>query len=608
MSVRFKLIVILSFVALAPLLVSALMALRVHQRAYERVIAELEDKAAEAGARHAWDYVDHAARGFKLTAAGTVRWRDLSDEERTGALWLVYRQQADLAWAALVEDGHTVGPAVYRSPATPELDAHPLLPAALAEELLRRAPPGGEDDVRIGTALSSELGPILPMSVAVDGAGPRWTVAVGLSLAALCADLRPASGATEIVLSDGTRDVCAGAPLDEPLRAAVAAGQQRASYRDRAGGSLEAAIAPMPRGWSVIARQSTEVAFAASRTLRRQTIFWIALCLVIALVAGALLAQSITRPAAALAHGSAEVAQGNFAFRLADDAGDELGRAAQAFNRMCVEIEKRDAEIRAWNQELQARVEERTRELHEAQAQLLQSQKIAAVSSLGAGMAHEINNPLTSVLGFTQVLLARAREAKDAPRVTILETIEHEAQRIRDVVQVLLGFSESYAGEYVTELDAGRLLDDTMQLLGESLGAGHIEVVRAYQPSLPLLAGNRAQLQEALAQIIKNAITAMRGRGRLTLSTAAVNGGAAGQAVKIAVADDGEGIAPEHLSKIFDPFFTTKADPRGEGLGLTVAHRIVEGHHGTVKVASTPGQGATFTITLPAARRGSHLV
>jgi signal transduction histidine kinase len=202
------------------------------------------------------------------------------------------------------------------------------------------------------------------------------------------------------------------------------------------------------------------------------------------------------------------------------------------------------------------------------------------------------------VLGFAQILRTRALKDKRDKDAGVLEMVESEAQRIKRIVQTLLTFSETYAGESFTELDANYVVEAAL----DALPLGEIEVVRELDRGLPHVVGNPAQLQEVVIQLVKNALTAMKGRGRLTVRSALADG-----VIKLEVADTGKGIAPDVLPKIFDPFFTTKDDWRGEGLGLTIVHRIVEQHHGRVRAASQPGAGATFTVTLPAASGKAHL-
>jgi signal transduction histidine kinase len=363
-----------------------------------------------------------------------------------------------------------------------------------------------------------------------------------------------------------------------------------------------AAQAAMPLGWTMVVRQPESIAFSASRRMRNQTFFWIGLSLLVALVAGLFLSRSISLPVRQLVLGASELAKGNFGFRLQMSSPDEFGRLSSTFNHMGAEIEKRESEIQAWNRELLQRVEDRTRELKELQNELLQSKKIAAVSSMGAGIAHEINNPLTAVLGLTQVLLAQ-NSGEDPEMLETLESIEREAQRIKGIVQNMLALSVNFAGEGFARLSLNEIMDESISLLGWDRETDHIEIVRDYADNLPAVLGNSSNLCQVFMHLFNNSRTAMPDGGRLTLSTSVVEG----QLVKVSVADTGKGIDPENLEKILDPFFTTKDNWKSSGLGLTVAFRIVEEHRGKLKIGSTPDVGTTVTITMPAAGRGSHL-
>ncbi|MCA1663643.1 MAG: HAMP domain-containing protein, partial [Myxococcales bacterium] len=456
MTVRAQLIVIVAGVTLAPLLLSGLGAMHVHQRAYDKKLRELAQSRADAGAARAQQFLDRVVEGLQLLVGSTIRW--------------------------------------------------------------------------------------------------------SLSLRALCARLADGGEAQTLLVDDSGALLCGNGRPDAP--------------------DMVTARARLANGWHVLSQQTRATAFAASRELERQNLALIALSLLLALTAGLLLARRITRPLGVLADGAAELASGNFRHRLGLSGSDELGQLGAAFDHMAREIETRDRELSRFNAELQQRVDERTRELKDAQAQLLQSQKIAAVSSLGAGIAHEINNPLTSVLGFAQILKARAGRDKRPDDEKALLLIESEAQRIKQIVQTLLTFSQGYAGDNFTELDANQVLE----LAVKQVPLGDVQVVRELAAELPQVVGNPAQLQEAIIQLLKNAVTAMKGRGKLTLrtsSTARSDG-----LVTVEVADTGKGIAPDVLPKIFDPFFTTKDDWRGEGLGLTLVHRIVEQHHGRIRANS----------------------
>ena len=261
------------------------------------------------------------------------------------------------------------------------------------------------------------------------------------------------------------------------------------------------------------------------------------------------------------------------------------------------------AEIQQWNEELHQRVDDRTRELREAQLQLLESQKIAAVTSLAAGVAHEINNPLTGVLGFAQVLKMRAAKAGDDKSIEVLSRIEVDAKRIRDIVQTLLSFSQEYSGEGFAPFAIAEVVGDSVELVRGQAQERTIDVVVDVQDELPPVRGSAGQMRQVMLHLLNNALTACDDGGRISVTARAIEGGL----VRVAVADDGRGIAAENLSRVFEPFFTTKDDWHGRGLGLTVTYRVVEEHRGTIKIDSTVGEGTTVTILLPVST-GAHLV
>ncbi|MFN7133534.1 MAG: sensor histidine kinase, partial [Myxococcales bacterium] len=359
-------------------------------------------------------------------------------------------------------------------------------------------------------------------------------------------------------------------------------------------------------GWAAVTEQPRAKAFAYSRGIQTQALAWIAVSGMLALVAGLFLAENINHPVQALVDGANRLARGEFGHRIEVTRAGELGRLSHAFNLMGAEIERRDAEIRAWSQELQRRVEERTAELREAQVQLIRSQRISAVSGLGAGMAHEINNPLAGVLGLAQILSKKLQNRTElANELRLIRILEGEALRIRDVVCTLRSLTESYGNKEFSIVDVHGVLDSALEPFEGQLQADGVVVQREFAHPMPPVRGNAEQLRQVFINLFQNARTAMKGRpGQLRVATSVLEGAA----VKVAVSDSGKGIEIEHLEKIFDPFFTTKDDWAGEGLGLTIAHRVVEQHEGQIKATSVPGQGTTMTITLPAAVRGTMLI
>jgi len=227
--------------------------------------------------------------------------------------------------------------------------------------------------------------------------------------------------------------------------------------------------------------------------------------------------------------------------------------------------------------------------------QLQQREKLSSIGLLAAGVAHEVNTPLTGVSSYTQMLLGML--PKNDPKHALLEKVSRQADRASEIVNNLLNFSRTGSASEFAGLDIHRVLDDTLQLLEPQLRRSQIEIVRDYGDNLPRVHGNSVKLQQVFTNLILNARDSIaNGNGRITLATR--NGEDDGLLV-VEVADTGVGIAPDDVAKIYDPFFTTKGVGRGTGLGLAVTYGIVQEHDGHISVSSTPGRGTTFRISLP---------
>lgn len=226
--------------------------------------------------------------------------------------------------------------------------------------------------------------------------------------------------------------------------------------------------------------------------------------------------------------------------------------------------------------------------------QLQQREKLSSIGLLAAGVAHEVNTPLTGVSSYTQMLLGMLSESD--PKHALLLKVRRQAERATDIVNNLLNFSRTGSAAEFDAVDIHRVLDDTLQLLEPQLRRSQIEIVRDYGENLPQVHANSVKLQQVFTNLILNARDSIaNGNGRVSLSTRNGDDGS----LVVEVADSGVGIAPEDVAKIYDPFFTTKGVGRGTGLGLAVTYGIVQEHSGHISVSSTPGLGTTFRITLP---------
>ena len=260
-------------------------------------------------------------------------------------------------------------------------------------------------------------------------------------------------------------------------------------------------------------------------------------------------------------------------------------------------VRARTAELTAAN----IRLTETLAELRETQAQLVQSEKMAALGNLVAGIAHEINTPLGAITSNTDVVLrGLGRLAPDVPAARanvvkvlddLLRTNAEACQRISAIVRNLKNFARLDEAEWKTA-DLREGMDSTLELVAH-LHRGRVEIVREYG-EVPAVLCHPGQLNQVFMNLLVNASQAIEGTGTIRVRIGVVD-----DRLHVDVEDTGGGIAPEHLARIFDPGFTTKGVGVGTGLGLAICHRIVEAHGGTIAVTSRPGAGSTFSVRLP---------
>ena len=243
------------------------------------------------------------------------------------------------------------------------------------------------------------------------------------------------------------------------------------------------------------------------------------------------------------------------------------------------------------NSRLYEGVKQQMSELKQTQAQLVQSTKLAAIGELAANIAHEINNPLTTVLGFASFIAERLNA--DDPMREELTLIQDEASRARDIVRDLLQFSRQR--DFMPETASlNQVLEQVITMMRRQGAFGPITVNEQYAADMPGVEVDVARIKQVFLNIINNAVYVMPNGGALTIRTRVTERGA-----RVEFEDTGPGIAPEHRDRIFDPFFTTKPEVSGTGLGLSVSLGIVQSHGGTILVESELGKGATFTVLLP---------
>ncbi len=248
--------------------------------------------------------------------------------------------------------------------------------------------------------------------------------------------------------------------------------------------------------------------------------------------------------------------------------------------------------LQTLNQELELRVEQRTRELQETQKQYLHAEKLSAIGKLSASIAHEFNNPLQGILTILKGLRKRAKlEAEDT---VLLDAAIGESDRIKELIRSLQEFNRPSSGRKVP-MDVHKALDSMLLLHKSDFKGKRIAVECHYAEQLPPILAVPDQIKQVFLNLLTNAADACRlPGGVITVSTRQE-----GNRVAITISDTGIGIKPEEMELIFQPFYTTKPEIKGTGLGLSVSHGIVESHGGEIRVESRPGEGATFTVLLP---------
>ena len=247
-------------------------------------------------------------------------------------------------------------------------------------------------------------------------------------------------------------------------------------------------------------------------------------------------------------------------------------------------------QIEKWSQDLEAKISERTAALEAAQAQLHRSEKLAALGHMAAGLAQEMGDPVTTILGHVRLLESKLA-AEDQVRIS-LEAIEREALRCQTTMQSLLDFAKRTPPER-EPLDMNELLEVAWRRIDDDLPEHSIEIVRGFDPHLPLVQADRMQMEQALVQLIRNACEGMHFGGVLRLTTRLV-----GSEVQLIIADTGQGLSPEQLRHIFDPFYAINEQGQ-KGMELSIAYGVIERHGGTIEVESQEGKGTMFTIHLP---------
>jgi two-component system, NtrC family, sensor kinase len=513
----------------------------------------------------------------------------LPQAEKSALLQGFFQDFPSLVAVTLYRDGKEVASAVDAR----TLEGAGLTRDALREEARRHPLPfdriGGDEPFVRNTTLSATLPALtLAIPIAAGGGEPPAVVSAVVRLDDLLA-LTGRSGVFTIAIVDG-----AGHLLAHPDRARVAHGESitlspevaALDPRHSAAMTLEYERDGRPTiggfarvefgGLLALAEIPQSAAYLASRDLLSRLLVAALVLLVASALAGLFWSRRITRPMEHLSDATREIARGRFGIKVRVSSRDEIGMLATSFNQMATELDDRD------------------RALQEAQAQLIQSEKLAAVGQLGAGIAHEVKNPLAGILGCAQLSMRDAAQGSLLQKN--LQLIEKETRRCKTIIENLLKFARQEKA-LLEPTDLNRVVEDSAAIVRHQLELQQVKVLTDLAPRLPQIRGNANQLQQVLMNLMINAQHAMEGRpGSVTLTTRLLDPGR----IEIRVIDDGPGIPQEILPRLFEPFFTTKPVGKGTGLGLSVSYGIIKDHHGDIRPVSEPGRGAIFIITLPA--------
>ncbi|HUI69197.1 MAG TPA: cache domain-containing protein [Spirochaetia bacterium] len=309
------------------------------------------------------------------------------------------------------------------------------------------------------------------------------------------------------------------------------------------------------------------------------------------------IARRISRPIRAMAVAAQRVAEGDYTQTVEAAEHDEIGHLAECFNKMTHELTRATQQLREWAENLESKVDQRTAELKAMQGHLIQTEKLAAIGKLAAGVAHEINNPLTGVLTNSSLLLEDIPQGD--PMREELQVIVDETLRCRKIVKGLLDFARQTKPQKQI-VDLNSVVEDVLNFVRNQASFRDIAIEADLQAGLPAVMADRDQMRQVVLNIVLNAAEAMPKGGSIRIFS---HNDQATRQIEVTIADSGPGIPDEIKGKLFEPFFTTKKS--GTGLGLAIAYGIMERHKGTIKVESQRGKGTTISLHIPTDQQDS---
>jgi signal transduction histidine kinase len=615
MSFRSRILVALLAVGVVPVVMLGLMSYEVNRQELTETVGTAQAQAAAEVARQFETFVLNGVEHLE-TSTRYLPLATLSAGDASAALRIPFRQ---LPWVNVLVLLSDRGDALV----SPVFEAAPGAGAELREPIGAPELDAFSRSVPLATVLASDVAigppyvggrtgaPRVAVAVRIEAVPPR-VLAAELSLAQLAArlqELAAADGAAFLVdgrgqvIAHGGDEAALSAEERQLVERGVASLAPEVRSVTRADGrAWLATFAPVRTlGWGVVLARPEAVALRTAHRARAYTLFWAVAALVTAGGIGVFLSRGVSIPVARLSEAARAVTEGRYDEEVAVERQDELGDLAAAFNHMAREVSRRDEEIRRWADELSRRVEQKTSELRGAQDQIARARRLAALGSLGAGVAHEINNPMTAIVGLVSV--ARKNVGPDSRDGQLLGTALEQAMRVTRIVDDLRQLAEHQRHDVGVQFPLSVAVQAAIEVHAQDAERGGVSLHACLDDALPPVQGDPVQIQQVVGHLLRNAIAATPEGGEVRVSVTEVDGGA----LKLSVSDNGRGIPEAMRERIFDPFFARKERGGGVGLGLTVSNCIVEAHHGKLQVASEEGKGSTFTVLLPAAAAQAHL-
>ncbi len=314
--------------------------------------------------------------------------------------------------------------------------------------------------------------------------------------------------------------------------------------------------------------------------------------------AGLFILYLVNRPLKKLQQGINELGKGNWNYRILVRSRSELGEIAREFNEMSRQLAQAYNEIKDWSDNLNVKVEEKTKELKSIYEQVVQMERLASLGKLSATVAHELNNPLEGILTYSKLIHKKLKGKEEDPSIekinNYLQLIIDESSRCGNIVKDLLLFSHRSENEF-SKNDLVDIIEKCTVLINHHLEMHNIKLIKSYDLNSLIVTCNPQKIQQVIISLLINSIEAMSNRGGSITIFLSHDGANA----IIRIKDEGYGIDEKDIPFIFEPFFTTKETSKGTGLGLSIVYGIMSAHKGNIEVESTSSMGTTFKLTLP---------